>query len=123
MGQQKVMTFNIKEDSILRYQDRLYVPNIGGLKKRILTEAHEPRYIIYLGLTEMYHDLKEIYKWNNRKRDIENFVAKCIVCQQVKVQQLRLGGISIEIELTMSKCEMININFMVGLPWFCNEYD
>lgn len=33
------------------------------------------------GLTKMYHDLKEIYSWNGIKRDVADFVVKCIVCQ------------------------------------------
>lgn len=55
------MAFEIWGDGILRYHGRLCVPDVSGLWERILTEAHESRYIVYLVLTKMYHDLKEIY--------------------------------------------------------------
>ena len=40
MGQQKVMSFEIAGDGILRYQGRLCVPDVDGLRKRILDKAH-----------------------------------------------------------------------------------
>lgn len=51
VDQQKVMVFYIGGDGILRYQGRFCVPGINGLRGRILVEAHELRYTIYLGLT------------------------------------------------------------------------
>ena len=47
----------------------------------VLVEAHESYYIVYPSLTKMYHDLKEIYWKNGMKRDVADFVAKCMVCQ------------------------------------------
>jgi len=35
----------------------------------------------------MYHDLKEIYWWNDMKKNVTDFVAKCLNCQQVNVKQ------------------------------------
>lgn len=64
LGQQKVMSFEIGVDGILRYQERLCVLDVDRLQKRILTEAQVSRYIVHPGLAKMYHDLKEIYWWN-----------------------------------------------------------
>ncbi|XP_070014199.1 uncharacterized protein [Nicotiana sylvestris] len=61
-------------DGTLRYQDRLRVPDIDGLRERIMTEAHTSRYSMHPGSTKMYHDLKKIYWWNNMKRDVADFV-------------------------------------------------
>lgn len=36
-------------------------------------------------------------------KDMANFVAKCIVCKQVKAEHLRPGGLSQEIELPSRK--------------------
>lgn len=45
----------------VRYQGRLCVPNVDGLRERIMTKAHSSRNSIHLGSTKIYHDLKEIY--------------------------------------------------------------
>lgn len=78
--------------------------------------AHKSRYMIHLGFTKMYHDHKEIYWWNNMKGDVASFVSKCMVYQQVKVAYLRIGGLYQEIEFPMWKWEVINMNFVTGLP-------
>lgn len=97
------MAFEIEGDGILSYQGRLCVPNMDGIRERILDEAHTSRYVIHPGSSEIYHNLKIIYWWNNKKRDVANFVSKCLNCQKVKVEHLRPGGTSQEIALPLWK--------------------
>ncbi|KAF3629454.1 ALBINO3-like protein 1, chloroplastic [Capsicum annuum] len=68
-------------------------------EKKIFSEVHESRYVVHLDSIKMYHDLKEMYWWNNMKRDVADFVAMCLVCQQVKVEHIRPGGLYQEIVL------------------------
>ncbi|XP_070045393.1 uncharacterized protein [Nicotiana tomentosiformis] len=78
------MAFSLSiDDGTLRYQGRLCVPNVDGLRERNMTEAHTSRYSVHPGSTHMYHDLKEVYWWNNIKRNAADFVARCPNCQQV----------------------------------------
>ena len=62
---------------MLRYQGRLYVPNIDNMRPNIIAEAHGSMYSIYTGSTKMYHDLKEIYWWEGMKLDIFMFLEEC----------------------------------------------
>ena len=62
--------FEISGDGTLRYQGRLCVPDIDGLRQRILVEAHKSCYVVHPSSTKMYHDLKEIYRLNSIKRDM-----------------------------------------------------
>ncbi|WMV42357.1 hypothetical protein MTR67_035742 [Solanum verrucosum] len=39
----------------------------------------------------MYRDLREVYWWSIMKKGIAEFVAKCLNCQQVKVEHQRPG--------------------------------
>ena len=44
------------------------------------------------GSTKMYQDLKVLYWWSGMKRDVSEFVTKCLVCQKVKAEdQVPLG--------------------------------
>ena len=65
-----------------------------GLRNRIREETHSSRYSIRLGSTKMYHDLREIYWWDGLKGDIEEFVARCPNCQQVKDEHLKPSGLT-----------------------------
>ncbi|XP_070034754.1 uncharacterized protein [Nicotiana tomentosiformis] len=64
------------------------------------------------GSTKMYHDLKEVYWLNNMKRNVADFVARCLNCQQVKGEHPRPGGLAQNIVIPMWKWEMINMDFM-----------
>ena len=50
------------------------------------------------------------------KKDVDNFVAKCLVCQQVIIEHIRLGGLYQEIELLEWKWKVINMDFVTSLP-------
>jgi hypothetical protein len=34
----------------------------------------------------MYQDLKNKYWWSSMKRDITEYVSRCLICQQVKAE-------------------------------------
>ncbi|XP_070022148.1 uncharacterized protein [Nicotiana sylvestris] len=60
----------IGEDGVLRLQGRLCVPNVVGLRERILEEAHSLWYSIHPGALKMYRDLRQHYWWRRIKKDI-----------------------------------------------------
>ena len=74
---QRVEIFSQREDGVLCYQGKLCVPDVDELRQHILAEDHYSRYSIHPGCTKMYRDLREVYWWNNIKRDIADFVSKC----------------------------------------------
>jgi len=88
------MAFEQKGDGVLMYQGRLCVPRVDELQERIREEAHSSRYSIHSGSTKMYRDLKEVYWWSSMKKGIAEFVAKCLNCQQIKVEHQRPGGMA-----------------------------
>ena len=76
--------FVLLDDGILRFRARLCVPNDGDLRRKLLEEAHCSRLAIHPRRTKMYKDLKYNYWWSGMKRDIAQYVAQCLVFQQVK---------------------------------------
>ena len=80
----KETEFSMNEDGSLYYRDRVCVPNDDELKKSILKEAHSRSFDMHPSITKMYQDLKTAYWWSGMKRDILEFVTKCMVCQKVK---------------------------------------
>ena len=78
--------FVLSDDGILRFRTRLRVPNDGDLRRKLLEKAHCSRLAIHLGGTKMYKDLRHNYWWSGMKQDIAQFVAQCLVCQQVKAE-------------------------------------
>ena len=48
------------------------------------------------------------------KKDIVEYVARCLNCLQVKAEHLNLGGLTQMIEVPTWKWEAINMDFLVG---------
>ena len=118
-----VEAFSQGGDGVLRYQGRLCVLDVDGLRERILEEAHDLRYSIHPGATKMYRDLREVYWWNGMKKDIAGFVAKCPNCQQVKAGHMKSGGFLQDMNIPTWKWEEVNMDFIVGLPRTRRQHD
>ena len=89
----KETEFSMNEDGFLYYKDRVCVPNDNELKKSILEEAHCRSFSIHPSSTKMYQDLKTSYWWSKMKKDVSNFVTKCMVCQKVKAKHQIPSGL------------------------------
>ncbi|KAH0689166.1 hypothetical protein KY289_016524 [Solanum tuberosum] len=107
----------------LKGAGRLCVPNVGELRQHILASLHNSRYYIHPNSTKMYRDMREVYWWNGMKGDIADFVAKFPNCQQVKVEHQKPEGMTQEIDIPTWKWEVINMDFITGLPRTRRHHD
>ncbi|CAN6720704.1 unnamed protein product [Malus baccata var. baccata] len=71
-----------ESDGMLMQENRMYLPNNEELKKEILDEAHCSAYAMHLRGTKMYHTIRPFYYWPGMKREIADYVSRCIICQQ-----------------------------------------
>ncbi|GAU50497.1 hypothetical protein TSUD_242400 [Trifolium subterraneum] len=108
--------FTVADDGVIQFGSRICVPNDADLKRSILEEAHKSEFSIHPGSTKMYHDLKKNYWWPNMKTEIAEFVSRCIVCQQVKIEHQKPAGPLQPLEIPEWKWEHITMDFLSGLP-------
>ncbi|KAJ0097414.1 hypothetical protein Patl1_29223 [Pistacia atlantica] len=71
----------IRGDGMLMMENRLCVPNAEELKREILEEAHSSTYATHPGSTKLYNTLKEHYCSRGMKREVAEFLSRCLVCQ------------------------------------------
>ena len=57
------------------------------------------------------------------KRDIAEFVSKCLTCQQVKLEHQRPSGLLQQLSILEWKWDMIAMDFVSGLPRTSSGYD
>jgi len=79
-------SFRVADDGTLIMGQCVYVPNNEMVKRKVLQETHDSKFVMHPGSTKMYQDLKPHYWWPNMKREIADYVLKCDICQQVKVE-------------------------------------
>ena len=75
----KNFDFTLDQEGALRCGNCLCVPNLSELKRIILEKAHNSKYTIHLGSAKMYQDMRKLYWWESMKKDIGDFVSRCLI--------------------------------------------
>ncbi|GAB2290451.1 hypothetical protein Dimus_038102 [Dionaea muscipula] len=115
--------FSVTPDGMLRFRGRIVLPDQEELRKALLTEAHNSWFNVHPGATKMYRDLRENFWWRGMKKHIAEFVAQCLVCQQVKAEHQRPAGKLQPLPIPEWKWEHITMDFVTGLPTTRNGHD
>lgn len=80
------MGFKVGDNGIMRFFNRICVPDIPELEKLILEESHESNLNIHQGATNMYEYLKRIFLWPYMKNYAAKFVYSCLAFQKSKIE-------------------------------------
>ncbi|KAG8491584.1 hypothetical protein CXB51_014656 [Gossypium anomalum] len=115
--------FQLDEDDCLRFRSQLCVPRNAELISMILNEAHCGRMSLHPGSTKMYNDLRRQFWWHGMKRDISEFVSKCLICQQVKAEHQVPTGLLQPIMIPEWKWDRVTMDFVSGLPLSTSKKD
>ncbi|GJU75535.1 putative reverse transcriptase domain-containing protein [Tanacetum coccineum] len=62
-------------------------------RKLIMDEAHKSKYSVHPEADKMYYDLRDMYWWHRMKKDIAEYVNKCLTCLKVKAEYQRPSGL------------------------------
>ncbi|WVZ75961.1 hypothetical protein U9M48_023973 [Paspalum notatum var. saurae] len=89
IDEKKKACFNLDEEGVLWFKNRLVVPKDMELRKKILDESHTSMFTMHPGSNKMYQDLKQKFWWTRIKREIAKYVSQCDVCQRVKADHLK----------------------------------
>ncbi|GJW21695.1 reverse transcriptase domain-containing protein [Tanacetum coccineum] len=83
----------------------------------------ESKYSIHLGADKMYYDLRDRYWWPRMKKDIAEYVSKCLTCLKVKAEHQRPSGLLQQPEIPIWKWEGIAMDFVTKLPRTSSGHD
>ena len=111
------------EGGLLTYQRKLYIPDCDDLKRFILDELHKRPYSGHLGYQKMITSTRKQFYWPGLKKDIAEYLAKCIECQQVKVEHRHLAGSLQPLPIPEWKWETISMDFITWLPKSTKQND
>ena len=115
--------FAIRNDGALVIGSRLCVPAAEELKGHILGEAHSSAYAMHPDSTKMYRTLKEYYWWSGMKREVVEYVSKCLVFQQVKAERQKPSGLLQPLPIPEWELEHITMDFVFKLPPATQRHD
>ncbi|KAK4395668.1 Transposon Tf2-12 polyprotein [Sesamum angolense] len=105
--------FILEDDGMLSNGKRICVPDVEELSTEIIHEAHYAPYTMHPGSTKMYRDLRPYYWWSIMKKDVAEFVARCLTCQQVKAEHQAPAGKLHPLTIPEWKWEKITMDLLL----------
>ncbi|GJS35810.1 putative reverse transcriptase domain-containing protein [Tanacetum coccineum] len=115
--------FEQRDDGEIYFFDRIWIPSVGGVRKLIMDEAHTSRYSVHPGADKMYYDLRDLYWWPGMKRDIAEYVSRCLTCSKIKAEHQKPSGFLQQPEIPEWKWEKITMDFVTKLPKSSSGHD
>ncbi|GJW79228.1 putative reverse transcriptase domain-containing protein, partial [Tanacetum coccineum] len=82
-----------RSDGTLYYLDRIWIPLKGDVRTLIMDDSHKLKYYVHPGADKMYYDLRDRYWWPGMKKNIDEYVSKCLTCIKVKAEHQRSSGL------------------------------
>lgn len=115
--------YSISPKGLLWYRGSIYIPDVGDMRVLVMSEAHKAPYLAHPGVKKMNANLRQHYYWPGMKRDITDFVERCLECQRVKVEHQHPAGLLQSQSVPEWKWDIISIDFIVGLPLTARRHD
>jgi hypothetical protein len=121
--QQKIEEYKLDEDEILIYRGIIYVPNSQELKKLILREMHNVPYVGHPGYQKTIAAVKSQYYWPGMKKEVSDFISRCLECQKVKAEHRHPVGLLQPLSIPEWKWEVVTMDSITKLPRMKKQHD
>ncbi|MCO5608666.1 hypothetical protein L7F22_062880 [Adiantum nelumboides] len=102
------------EDGYLLHGNRLCITH--SLREKVMYESHAPPYAGHRGIQSTLRAIETYFYWPTMKRDILDYVSKCVVCQKTKFDRGKQPGLLQPLPIPNSPWESISMDFIFGLP-------
>ena len=105
--------FSLKEGFLL-HGSRLCITK--DLREKVMYESHAPPYAGHRGIQATSNAIETYFYWPSMKKDIQDYVSQCLVCQQVKYDRGKAPGLLQPLPIPNAPWESIAMDFIFGLP-------
>ncbi|MCO5573974.1 hypothetical protein L7F22_027752 [Adiantum nelumboides] len=86
------------------------------LREKVMTECHCPLFTGHRGIATTVKGVERYFYWPRLKKDVEEFVRSCLVCQKVKFDRLKAQGLLQPLPIPTHPWESIAMDFIFDLP-------
>ncbi|MCO5580651.1 hypothetical protein L7F22_034521 [Adiantum nelumboides] len=97
-----VAGYSLREGYLMR-KTMLCVTRL--LREKVMTECHCPPYTGHRGIATTMKGVERYFYWPRLKKDVEEFVRSCLVCQKVKFDRHKAQGLLQPLPIPTRPCE------------------
>jgi hypothetical protein len=105
------------------HKNRIYAPSFGELRNLVLKEMHDVPYAGHLGYQKMITTARSHLFWLGMKKDVVDYITRCMECQKVKVEHRHPAGLLQPLPIPEKKWEVIAMDLIIGLPRTNKKHD
>jgi hypothetical protein len=103
-------------DGLLRYKGRLWVGPDLALHHQLLAALHSSPMGDHSGIPVTLRRAKQLFAWCGMNTAVRDFVSSCHICQQAKPDRSKLPGLHQPLPVPDRAWQVINMDFIKGLP-------
>nr|GEU54449.1 hypothetical protein [Tanacetum cinerariifolium] len=105
-----------QEQGMILFRDRYFIGAESKLKELLLFVFHNTSMAEHSGVKKMLVRTSALFYWKGMWKSIEDFIRKCLVCQQTKYSKQVPTGLLQPLPTPLRVWEDVSIDFITGLP-------
>jgi len=103
-------------DGLIRYKDHVWIGHNSALRTKVIAALHSSPIGGHSGIQATYYRVKKLFHWKGLKKDVEDFVKQCSICQHSKHEHTNPGGLLQPLPIPAGAWQDISLDFIEGLP-------
>ena len=108
--------FSIRDGLLVFTQDRVYLPKWRNVRKEVLHECHDSVWAGHPGQKRTLALLERGFYWQRMRKDVDEYVRSCLICQQDKAVTKSPGGLLQPLPVPVRPWASVSMDFITGLP-------
>lgn len=104
------------KDGVIRYQGRVWLGNNVLAQQHVLQAVHSSGVGGHSSFQATYYRIRHLFSWPSMKDAVAKFVQECQVCQQAKVEHVKLPGLLQQLAEPTQAWQVVCMDFIEGLP-------
>jgi len=116
-------SYTLGTSGLLLYKNKVYVPNDRELKLEILKEMHNMAYAGHPGYQKTVAAVRSHYFLPSLKKEIAEYIARCMECQKVKVEHRHPVGFLQPLPIPKWKWDVVTMDFITRFPRTSKQHD
>ncbi|GJX09473.1 ty3-gypsy retrotransposon protein [Tanacetum coccineum] len=104
-----------RQEGLIIFQDRYFIGEESKLKPLLLREHHDTPSSGHGGVKKMMVSLSAMFYWKGMRKSVEEYIKKCLVCQQTKYSTQSIGGYLQPLATPTAVWEDVSMDFVTGM--------
>jgi len=104
------------DNGLIKYKNHVWLGHNSALRTKVIAALHSSPIGGHSGSKPTYHKVKHHFYWKGLKKDVENFVQKCLVYQQAKHEHTHPVGLLQPLPIPTGAWQDVSLDFIEGLP-------